>query len=340
VNSSDFNFTPAGESILFGLGAVRNLGQNAVAAIRAARAEVGPLRSLFHFCEHVDLKCLNKRTIESMIKAGAMDSLGGTRAQLYDAVDRAIESGQKIWRDRESGQGGLFGAPPPEEQQSAEALPEVAPWSEQETLAGEKEMLGFYVTGHPLDAHQDKIRELATHDSSALEGLAWGTEVALCGMLTAVAVKRNREGKLWASAQLEDRAGSIDLLVFQASFDSLRDMLEPDRAVLVRGNVRPEENAPPKVAVSDITPLDLARVRVPERIYVKVRLGSANGELIERLGQLFRDKPGDTDVCFRLEQRSDFLVLLDAGLRVRADREFCAAVEKLLGSGSVEAAPA
>jgi|SRR5579884_2168167 len=349
VNSSDWNFTPAGEAIRFGLGAVRNLGQNAVAAIQAARNEVGRFRSLFHFCEHVDLKCLNKRTVESMIKAGAMDGLGGTRAQLFAAVDRAIEAGQKANRDRESGQHALFGMPSAADAPQSERLPEVEPWSEREQLKGEKEVLGFYVTGHPLNAYEEKIRELATADSSSIEALAaqgsGNVEVALCGIIANVTVKRNREGKPWAAVQLEDRSGNVDLLIFAAAFESLRPHLEPDQAVLVRGTLRLEENSPPKVAVSDITPLENARIRLPSRLSMRVRLAGPAGEtagaseIAEKLAELFRRKPGDTDVCFRLERPGDFLVLLDSGLRVRADREFCEAATSILGPGSVEIVP-
>jgi DNA polymerase-3 subunit alpha len=340
VNSSDWSFTPAGEAIRFGLGAVRNLGQSAVAAIREARERVGSFHSLFQFCEQVDMRPLNKRALESTIKGGAMDSLGGTRAQLVAALDRAMENGQKAGRDRESGQHGLFGAPAPEESQTAETLPDVAPWTEREKLKHEKEVLGFYVTGHPLNDYEEKIRELSTHDSSTLEGLAQGAEVALCGMLSSVTVKRNREGKPWAAAVLEDRTGNIDLLVFAASYEGLRPMLEPDTALLVRGSLRPDENGPPKVAVSDITPLDLARIRVPRQIFVKVRLnGSEKTDLPDRLAELFQHKPGETDVCFRLERRGDFVALVDSGLRVRADREFCTAAEQILGPGAVEIVP-
>jgi DNA polymerase-3 subunit alpha len=349
VNSSDWNFTPAGEAIRFGLGAVRNLGQNAVAAIQAARNEVGRFRSLFHFCEHVDLKCLNKRTIESMIKAGAMDGFGGTRAQLFAAVDRAIEAGQKANRDRESGQHALFGMPSAADAPQSERLPEVEPWSEREQLKGEKEVLGFYVTGHPLNAYEEKIRELATADSSTIEALAaqgsGNADVALCGIISNVSVKRNREGKPWAAVQLEDRSGNVDLLIFAAAFELLRPYLEPDQAVLVRGTLRLEENSPPKVAVSDITPLDNARIRLPGRLSMRIRLAgpageaAAGSEIAEKLAELFRKKPGDTDVCFRLERPGDFLVLLDSGLRVRADREFCEAANSILGPGSVEIVP-
>jgi DNA polymerase-3 subunit alpha len=340
VNSSAWSFTPAGaDAIRFGLGAIRNLGQSAVAAIQEARTRVGRFHSLFHFCEQVDLRPLNKRALESIIKAGAMDSVGGARAQLCVALDRAMEAGQKAGRDREFGQVGLFGAPPPEESHDVEQLPEVEPWSSREQLKFEKEMLGYYVTGHPLHGFAEKIRELSTHDSETLQSLGFGAEVALCGVLTNIQVKRNREGKLWVSAQLEDLSGATDLLVFTTAYESLRAALVADEAVLVRGSVRPDEAGPAKVAVSDIVALDNARIRLPRQVFVKVRLSNGLQDATDRLAELFRRKPGETDVCFRLERRGDFLVLLDSGLRVRADREFCAAAEQILGPGAVEIAP-
>ncbi len=136
--------------------------------------------------------------MESLIKAGAMDGLQGTRAQLLLALDAAIETGNRAAKDRDSGQGGLFGGGPAEEHPEP-ALPKANDWTLKEKLQGEKELLGFYVTGHPLDSYEDKIVELATHDSTKLEDLEKGAEVALCGMITGVQKRRNREQKPWAS---------------------------------------------------------------------------------------------------------------------------------------------
>ena len=180
------NFTPDGEAIRFGLGAVKNVGQSAVEAISMARQEVGRFRSIYQFCEHVDMGAINRRVIESLIKAGAMDDLEGTRAQLFAAVDAAIECGQSAWKDRLSGQGGLFGGDFAAEEHPEKPLPNVPDWLPKEKLQVEKELLGFYVTGHPLDQYRDKVKELATHDSGNLEGLAKGAEVALCGVLTTI----------------------------------------------------------------------------------------------------------------------------------------------------------
>ncbi len=337
VNSSDFDFTPAKDAILFGLGAIKNVGANAVESIVKARAEGGRFRSLYEFCERVDLGAVNRRMIESFIKAGAMDSLEGSRAQLMAVIDSAMEAGARTQKDRESGQSGLF-ATLMEEQPAAEhPLPKVNDWTGQEKLQGEKEMLGFYVSGHPLDAHMDKVTELATHVTSKLEGLAKNTEVALCGILTGIARRRSKEGKLWASMQIEDLEGSIEAMVFSTQYERLTPLLTEDKAVLVRGLVLPEENAPPKISVQDIVPLENARVSLPSLISIRVPMnGSGAGDRAAQLQQLFQRKPGETEVRLRLEKPRDFSVILDITAKVRPDKEFCAEISRICGAEALE----
>ena len=342
VNASDWSFTPDdtapnGKGIRFGLGAVKNLGPNAVEAIRAAREKLGRFLSIYEFCEHVDLGPINRRMIESLIRAGAMDSLEGTRAQLFAATESAMEAGQRVWRDRVCGQGGLFGDMTAEDAPVERPLPQVPDWTGREKLQGEKEMIGFYVTGHPLDDYGDKIRELATHDTGNLEGLERNTEVALCGVLTSIQRKRNREQKPWAALQIEDRTGSVDGMVFAASFDRLASQIVEDKAVLVRGLVLPEENAPPKISVQDIQPLETARLNLPSLISIRVWLGR-NGvaDKPSALRDLFRAKPGESHVRLRLEMPRDFSVILDVSAKVRPDREFRAQLEKICGADCVE----
>ncbi len=336
VNHSDWSFTPDGQAIRFGLGAVKNLGQSAVEAIGTARATAGRFSSLHEFCEKVDLGAVNRRMIESLIRAGAMDSLEGTRSQKMAAIESAMEGGQRVWRDRESGQVGLFGEIMAAEPHAA-PLPNVPDWTDKEKLGGEKEMLGFWVTGHPLDRFADKIAELATHDTSKLEGLGKGVEVKLSGVLTGIVRKRNREGKPWVSLTIEDRIGSLDAMVFAASYERLAPLVAEDCAVLLTGLVLPEENAPPKISVQDIVPLENARVDMPGVISIRVWLGR-NGKLdrARELHELFGRKPGETQVRLRLEMARDFAVLLDVPARVRPDREFRAAVEAICGAEAIE----
>ena len=337
VNSSDWNFTPVGEAIRFGLGAVKNLGPSAVEGIRTAREQAGPFRSIYQFCEMVDMASINRRMIESLIRAGAMDSFEGHRAQLMAAVEGAMEAGQGAQRARESGQEGLFGdAFGSGETHTEKPLPNVPESTPREKLSGEKEMLGFYVTGHPLDQYEDKVRELASHTSGNLEGLEKGVEVAICGVITGIQKKRNREGKPWVSMVLEDREGAVDALLFTTNFDRLASSVVEDQAVLVRGLVLPEENAAPKISVQDIVPLEVARVPLPSLISIRVWIGKNGGDRAAQLNDLFSRKAGDTQVRLRLESPRDFTVILDVPTKVRPDREFRAEIEKLCGAEAIE----
>jgi DNA polymerase III subunit alpha len=364
VNSSEFTFTPVGTigkplpdgrgsvdeprpsgsgmheaegaGIRFGLGAIKNVGPNAVECVVSARASGGPFHSLFDFCERVDLGIVNRRLIESFIKAGAMDSFG-SRAQLTAVLDNAMENGARAWRDRANGQAGLFaalaaGAPAPEH-----PLPKVPDWNSQNKLAGEKEVLGFYITGHPLDQYMDKVRELATHRTSELEGLPKHAEVALCGILTGIQRKRNKEGKLWAALQVEDLEGALEAMVFSTQYDRLLSALQEDKAVLVRGLVLPEENAPPKVSIQEIVPLEMASLNLPSLISIRVPLnGSQESGRAARLHALFERKPGATEVRLRLEKSRDFSVILDLNARVRPDKEFRAELARICGQEALE----
>jgi DNA polymerase-3 subunit alpha len=342
VNSSEFTFTPAPDGIRFGLGGIKNVGANAVESIMAARNEGGLFTSLYDFCERVDLSAVNRRMIESFIKAGALDSLGGARAQLFAVIDGAMEIGTRAWKDRASGQSGLFADLAAHEPAASHPLPAVPDWTPHEKLTGEKEMLGFYITGHPLDEYKDKAADLATHLTSSLEGLAKSTEVVLCGILTGIQRKRNKDGKLWAAMQIEDREGSVESMVFSTQYERLLPALHEDKAVMVRGLVLPEENAPPKISVQDIIPLENARVNLPSLISIRVPMngavvnGASDADRAQALSQLFARKPGATEVRLRLEKRRDFSVILDVPARVRPDKEFCAELARICGPEALE----
>jgi DNA polymerase-3 subunit alpha len=337
VNASDHNFTPDNDAIRFGLGAVKNVGEGAIEAIVAARRECKRFTSIYEFCEKVSLAALNRRVIESLIKAGAMDALAGTRSQQFAAVEGSMECGQRAQRDLLSGQEGLFGMLAVEEEHEDRPLPNVPDWASKEKLQGEKEMLGFYVTGHPLDQYEEKIREVGKHDSSKLEGLAKGTEIAMCGVLTGIQRRRNREAKPWASMILEDRLGAVEAMVFTTQYERLAASLVEDQAVLVRGLALPEDTAPTKISVQEIIPLDVVRVALPSLISIKVFL-NRNGvpDKAAALQDLFFKKPGDTQVRFRLEHPRDFSVVLDVGAKVRPDREFRSEIERICGPDAME----
>ena len=310
-------------------------------AILKVRSENGPFRSLYHFCETVEASAINRRLLESFIRAGAMDGLGGTRAQLMAAVDDATDFGHRAWKDRISGQAGLFGeAFAGVVTQAEPALPDVSDFSSKEYLSGEKEMLGFYVTGHPLDDFAEKVTELATHDTSNLENLEKGADVALCGIFSGINRRRNKEGRPWCSLVIEDRQGTIDAMVFANSLERLSEFLVEDKPVLVRGLVLPEEGAQPKISIQDVVPLEIAHVPFPTLISIRVRLsGKGNGLDQERaaaIHSLLDRKPGNTEVRLRLERPSEFSVVLDLPAKVRPDKEFKQELARICGSEALE----
>jgi DNA polymerase-3 subunit alpha len=332
VNRSVLDFTPDADSIRFGMGAIKNVGGPAVESIVKARVG-GPYTSVYDFCERVDLSAVNRRMIESLIRAGAMDNLGGTRAQQFAVLDAAIENGLRVSKDKASGQSGLFAelfAAEPTEH----PLPTVNDWTSREKLSAEKEMLGFYITGHPLDEYDEKATTLATHLTSGLEGVARSTEVALCGILTGIQRKRNKKGELWAALQIEDRVGALEGMVFSTQFERLNPELVEDEAVLIRGLVYPEENAPPKISVQEIVPLAKARISMPSLISIRVPMsGKADPAALH---ELFTRKPGKTEVRLRLEKSKDFSVILDVAAKVRPDKEFKSELARICGPEALE----
>ncbi len=342
INISDANFTPHEQAIRFGLAAVKNVGGNAIESITAARKKLGrPFRSLYEFCEEVDLRLLNKRVLESLIKSGAMDCFG-RRAQVMQALDKAIDRAQKTQRDAESGQHGLFGifADEPSEQAN-DALPNVPDWDEQARLAAEKEVLGFFITGHPLEKYKDKLLDLnalSTEDISAMKrSTAKDENITTAGLISGVRVaKSKRSGELWAQGTLEDMHGKIELLVFPEAYRKLAEKVKLEVPVLIRGGVRIEEGANAKLTANDIIPLDEARVPLPKALRIRLLLESANDGTVDALHALFNERKGEAKVLFDLERDGDFMVVMEAeGYNVMPDRNFLSRVEELCGRGSV-----
>jgi DNA polymerase-3 subunit alpha len=171
-----------------------------------------------------------------------------------------MEAGQRAQHDLIVGQGALFMIGSGDTAHADPTLPQVPDWTSEQKLAGEKEMLGFFVTGHPLDEWSEKVRELATHDSENLESLERGVDVTVCGIMVGLQRKRTKEGKPYATFQLEDRLGAIECLVFTAQYERLLNVLNEEKPVMIRGSALPEEGAATRISVQDIVPLEVARV--------------------------------------------------------------------------------
>jgi DNA polymerase-3 subunit alpha len=339
INVSDAFFTPHDAAIRFGLAAVKNVGHTAIDSILAARKKLGRFRSLYQFCEQVDLRLLNRRVLESLIKSGALDPLGG-RAQLMAVLDKAMERAQKAQRDAESGQHGLFGVFQEEKAEAPnDVLPDVPDWERGERLAAEKEVLGFFVSGHPLEQYKEKLEEfraLTTEEIGAMKSSTGKDEIYAGGLIAGLRVQKSRKGDLYAQGTLEDMTGAVDILVFPEAYRRLADKLRLTVPVLVRGGVRVEEGSNPKLTVGDIAPLDQAQPKLPRSLRIRIPLEAATESTVDSLHSLCSEHKGEAKVLFDLERAGDFMVVMEAqGYNVQADRGFIARVEELCGRGSV-----
>ena len=338
VNSSSTNFTPAGEAIRFGLAAIRNVGENTVGGILEARQRLGKFTTLFQFCEEIELRLLNKRVLESLVKSGALDSLGGHRAELFAGLDRAIERAQKKQRDRQSGQGsfGLLGDIEREMGQSRPVgMPEVDEWPEHKLLAYEKETLGFYISGHPLAKYASRLEELTVKRAESLEEGNHGEEVRLAGLVSGIRIMRSKKGDRWAMVELEDMTGIVDLLVFPEAYSRLEHFIKADAALLIKGKLSIED-AGTRVMVSDAKPLEDAAEPAPTVIRVRVDPDALGMAGVDLLRALFARKPGSCRVAFDLEG-DGYRATMETGkeLRVNPDRELVERLREICGKNAV-----
>jgi DNA polymerase-3 subunit alpha len=230
------------------------------------------------------------------------------------------------------------------------ALPAAPEWDEHTRLQNEKEVLGFFVSGHPLDRYREKLRNLKVVDTATAcemkvepstfrRGQAeTQNEIQIAGVITGLKVaKSKRSGELYAQASLEDTVGKIDLIAFPASYEKLAESLRIEVPVLVRGSLRGEEDAAPKLAVSGIQALEDVKMRLPEALRIRVPLSSTDHDLLGKLEDIFRSAPGEGKLLLNLEEAGQFCAVLEPNiLRVAADVAFIEQVEMLLGRGAVQ----
>jgi len=279
VNESGYKFTVVGEArIRFGLGAIRNVGRSAIDSIIVARA-TQPITTLYDMCERVDLRTCNKRVFEALIFAGAMDSLGH-RAQLAAALDGAMQSASLVQQEKASGQGSLFGnfgAAPEAKQHIAPTLPALKPMPESERLQREKEILGFYISGHPLEPFRAECELLASH---TIAGLGHWTDqpVSIGCVITAVRRQLSKKsGAEFARLAVEDFSGAGEVLVFPEAWAAIGDRVQTDVPVLVKGNYSRRDQGVdnPTFIVESVT--RLAELRTTGQIAVAIDLAASCG---------------------------------------------------------------
>ncbi len=356
INESQLHFTVVPEGVRFGLTAIKGLGEGAVRAIIDVREKSGRITSLHQLCEELDLRIVNKKVLEALVKSGACDSLipqgvnlQAGRAKLFGCVDSAIEHGNRTQRDRDLGQSDLFGGGD-EGGLSIIRLPDTPPWTEMELLAHEKDALGLYLSGHPIDRHAENLRAFGAktvgdltmteipQSTDGSPGRLVIDDVYVGGIVSGFRGLKTKKGDPMCVFTLEDHQGSVEVVVFPEMYGKHRLLIENGALLLVRGKYeRDEENS--RFQCADILPLSALRERLSRGVRIRLK-GTCPRETIEALWELMTRHRGDRPVAVEVEMNggSRHVIVraeVTQSIRVRTSEQFVADVEQLCGPGSV-----
>jgi len=370
INESEMRFTVTPNGVRFGLTAIKNVGEGAIDSLLGVRKTRGRIRSLTSLCEDLDLRLVNKRVFESLTKAGAFDSLaGGTayeslptlalRPRIVAAVDAACEYGTRLQRDRNDGQAQLFGAVDTAEAALNAAagmtLPEATPWTETEQLGFEKETLGLYWSGHPVDRFADALRlfgartvaDLADAHPVPKSADTWGpdgrkpmeADTSVGGIVAACRQLKTRKGDRMAVFTLEDAIGGVEIVVFPEAYARAAALIESGTLVLVRGKLERDDETV-RILATEIAPLESIRERLAREVAIHLKTPADRG-MLESLGEIFSRHRGDRKVSFEVEtgepgNRLRVRVEVSSQIRVKASPALISEVEQIVGAGSVE----
>jgi len=335
VNDSVANFASVGPDIRFGLTAVRNVGANVVGGIIEAREEQGAFTDFADFLDKVPTQVCNKRVLDSLIKAGAFDSLGHGRRALASIAEEAVDQYIDIKRNAAIGQDSLFGAFEEEFDGLAVTVPQIAEWDKTQKLAFERDMLGLYVSDHPLGGLE---HVLAANSDSSIGTLLDGDRpdgdvLRLCGLVTNVQRRMSKKGDTWATITLEDLEGSVDIAVFPAAYNLAAGVLTQDSLVVVKVRVRRNDDGM-DLSASEVTRPAMGEGRPDQPLVVSISTSRCTLDTINAFKQVLGAHPGITEVHLRLSGPGTTKTMrLDQGLRVSTTSALFADLKELLGPG-------
>ncbi len=338
INLSEWDFTVTDGNLRFGLGAVKNVGKASVDAIAAERKKGGPFKSLFDLTRRVDSGAINRKVLESLVEAGALDGLGGSRAQLYAAVETALEFGQKFKKSNgRSAQQSIFDleeelppviAEPP--------LPQVPEWSLRDRLNHEKTALGFYLSGHPLDDRREDVAAFSNVSAERLGELKDSTPLRLCGLVTELKTHLDRKNRPMAFFRIEDYTGSVECVAFADAYEACRGELAVDRIVVVKGKVNSREGGEAKVLADEVLSLEQARARFTRSLMVVLELDRMTSAELGEIRELFNAFTGDVPIFITLKTgENESFVLKSKSVRVRPAAELLEQLRSRIGRQNV-----
>jgi len=338
VNGAGVRFRPTPEGIRYGLAGIKGVGEGAARAIVTEREANGPFSGLVDFCARLDTQSVNKKAMESLARAGGLDSLGTHRACLFNGIEFAMARAASKLRDRKSGQGSLFdlmGDDPAQGNITDDELPECAPWHETEQLAGERELLGIYMTGHPLTRYADTLKLYRLHAIDELGALEHHTRTRIGGIASSIVRKITKKKENMAVVTLEDLEGAIEVVVFPDTYSRCGDKLTQDAALLVGGEINCREKQVSLQAI-EIFSLDEAPLHFAQHVSIHITQAQLARHL-EALREILRLHPGTVRpyLCLLLPGGEKIYCDTDPTFRVNPNRAFVSAVEQELGEHTV-----
>lgn len=337
ILQSEKAFTVSGEKIQFGLLAVKNVGESAIDAIIEARQEFR-FTSLFDFCENVDLKRVNKRVIESLIKCGAFDFTEAPRSQMMAAMEDALEYGQRIQKEKNDPQMGLFdtgGGNAP--QINTPALPVIPEWDEKQLLTFEKESLGFYISGHPLNRFEELINKFTNANADSIKEMTDGGSVRIGGIVTATKTIQTKRGDLMAFVTIEDMHGSVEAVVFATTYAGASDQLYEDHPILIQGRVQKDEKSV-KIIAEEVIPMNKAEEVCTASIHFNLEITRTDKEQLLELQRIFDRFPGTSRAFLhlRIPSQSETIIAMGDHIKLQAGTALTNEVNHLFGYPAVE----
>ena len=339
INESFDDFTVINDRVRFGLAAVKNVGGAALDSIIEEREKNGPYASLSDFCNRIDPSRVNRKVIESLIRAGAFDSFGGRRAQYMAVLEQALDRAKAVQRDRMSGQMNLFALAAEEDKTPAAEieLPDIEEWPELKKLALEKETLGFFLTGHPLEGVSRDLRMVVDTEIERLDSWRDGQAVRIGGLIQHIKEHKSKKGDRMAFTVLEDMSGSVEVIVFPSTFARCSELLTGEEPLVVLGTVQQGERGA-KVIAEEITPLAEAMGRYTERACIRLRADRTSRQHMEQLKEMLYQFHGSTPIYLTLhfDGRGEVDIELLKDLTIRPCPDFFRQVEQLCGPASLQ----